>query len=472
MSNNDASKYLPDPIEDKLSELNLKPKEEIDFSKAAAESERSSDNVQNGQHEGDHYIEGNEDSGDQTGKEKRRGSLERYKPPSTGNYSREEREKHRRRGHFGETKKQDDEPPDNKEKVGRSHGRFRGKGKGKENRNSYNGSQENQNDGKSKEDDSQGYGARGSYKSQLSKDWADYSFEDDAKPSDGSTTANNKSNTRKDDRAWGGTPEKESLTWQDEDRNQSRNHERRSDRPNPRHERNHNQRNDYRNQYEQPTDLRQKLNEKRAANPEYEHGSSENNFQAQNGNYNNGHRDNNRNRQKTSRGVVQSNWANKSEFERYSNDNGRGFKGNRNDRENKFNERHGNQAQSAAGNLPRPKKNTENFNPCHDPPEARILFATPGMNHYDRPHYSRDVIVVVSPKLLCLSIFFIDYVSRIRFKENISSFSISVFRGIFLFHLESTQVPISLFITNFWKRFNNLELTRDFYGKVGMVTRT
>jgi len=43
---------------------------------------------------------------------------------------------------------------------------------------------------------------------------------------------------------------------------------------------------------------------------------------------------------------------------------------------------------------PGQKRTPKNFNPCHDPPEARILFATPGMNHYDRPHYSRDVIVV------------------------------------------------------------------------------
>ena len=28
--------------------------------------------------------------------------------------------------------------------------------------------------------------------------------------------------------------------------------------------------------------------------------------------------------------------------------------------------------------LPRPKKNTENFNPCHDPPDMRILCAPPG----------------------------------------------------------------------------------------------
>ena len=146
MSNSDIPKASSESIEDKLSGLKLESKERIDFSKAAAESERSSDNVQSDQQEGNHY-DGNEDSGDQSGKEKRRGSLERYKPPSTGNYSQEEREKHRRRGHFGETKKQENGPPENNEKGGRSHGRFRDKGKGKENRNSNNASQENQKDG-------------------------------------------------------------------------------------------------------------------------------------------------------------------------------------------------------------------------------------------------------------------------------------------------------------------------------------
>ena len=395
VSNNDTSKALLEPIEDKLSGLNLESKEGIDFSNAAAESERSSDNVINKKQGNDHNQEENDDTGDQSGREKRRGSLERYKPPSTGNYSREEREKHRRRGHFGETKKQDEEQQEDKEKGGRSHGRFRGKGKGKDNRHSNHASQDDQNNERSKEDDSQGYGARGSYKSQLSKDWADYSFEDENKPAEGSPTANSKPKDKKDNRSWGATPEKESLTWGDpSEQNHNSNNNRRSDRKNPRNERNHNQHNDYRNQYEQ-IDLRQKLNEKRAANPNYEHGSTDNNSYAQNGNHNNSYRENNRNPQRQSRGVVQSNWASKSEFERYSNDKGRGVKGNRNPNDNQYNEKHSNQARSAAGNLPRPKKNTENFNPCHDPPEARILFATPGMSHYDRPHYSRDVIVVV-----------------------------------------------------------------------------
>merc|ERR1712154_10530 len=118
------------------------------------ESERNLGNIRNGKHEGDHSVAENDDSGDQAGKEKRRGSLERYKPPSTGNYSREEREKHRRRGHFGETKKQDDEPQETKENFGRSHGRFRGKGKGKDNRHSNHVSQDDQNNERSNEDDS------------------------------------------------------------------------------------------------------------------------------------------------------------------------------------------------------------------------------------------------------------------------------------------------------------------------------
>ena len=398
MANIDTSKQLLEPIEGKLSELKLESKEEIDFSKASAESERNLDSIRNGKHEGDNSAAENDDSSDPAGREKRRGSLERYKPPTTGNYSREEREKHRRRGHFGETKKQDDEQPENKEmgrNNGRSHGRFRGKGKGKENRNSNTASQEEQTEGNTKEKDSQGSDTRGTYKSQLSKDWADYSFEEDTKPTESSPTANNKSTGKKDNRNWGGTPEKDNMAWGDpSDQNQDRNYERRSDRPNPRHERNYNQRHDNRNQYEQPTDLRQKLNEKRAANPGYEQGSSDYHQQNQNGNYNNGHRDNNRNHQKpASRGVVQSNWASKSEFERYSNDKGRGFKGNRATNDGNFNS---NQAPSAAGKLPRPKKNTENFNPCHDPPQMRILSATPGVKYYDRPCGSRDVIVVVS----------------------------------------------------------------------------
>ena len=49
---------------------------------------------------------------------------------------------------------------------------------------------------------------------------------------------------------------------------------------------------------------------------------------------------------------------------------------------------------SVAGNLPRPKRNTENFEPSFAPPEMRILCARPGLKHYDRPYSTRDVLVV------------------------------------------------------------------------------
>jgi len=44
--------------------------------------------------------------------------------------------------------------------------------------------------------------------------------------------------------------------------------------------------------------------------------------------------------------------------------------------------------------LPRPKKNTENFNPCHEPPEMRILCAPPGLSRCPRAYSTRDVAVV------------------------------------------------------------------------------
>lgn len=49
---------------------------------------------------------------------------------------------------------------------------------------------------------------------------------------------------------------------------------------------------------------------------------------------------------------------------------------------------------TAAGKLPLPKRNTENFLPSYAPPEMRILAARPGLKHYDRPYSSRDVLVV------------------------------------------------------------------------------
>ena len=49
---------------------------------------------------------------------------------------------------------------------------------------------------------------------------------------------------------------------------------------------------------------------------------------------------------------------------------------------------------SAAGRLPMPKRNTENFNPSHEPTEMRILVATPGLKKYNREYTSRDVLMV------------------------------------------------------------------------------
>eukprot|EP00095_Tigriopus_kingsejongensis_P010406 maker-scaffold203_size261420-snap-gene-0.13 protein:Tk10406 transcript:maker-scaffold203_size261420-snap-gene-0.13-mRNA-1 annotation:"PREDICTED: uncharacterized protein LOC100207802" len=44
--------------------------------------------------------------------------------------------------------------------------------------------------------------------------------------------------------------------------------------------------------------------------------------------------------------------------------------------------------------LPRPKRNTENFNPSYAPAEMRILAAQPGLKKYNRDYTSRDVLVV------------------------------------------------------------------------------
>ena len=41
-----------------------------------------------------------------------------------------------------------------------------------------------------------------------------------------------------------------------------------------------------------------------------------------------------------------------------------------------------------------PKRNTENFEPCHEPAEMRILCAAPGLTRYNREYLSRDVLVV------------------------------------------------------------------------------
>ena len=44
--------------------------------------------------------------------------------------------------------------------------------------------------------------------------------------------------------------------------------------------------------------------------------------------------------------------------------------------------------------LPRPKKNTENFNPCHSPPPMRLVVAAPGRAKFNQQTTTRDVIIV------------------------------------------------------------------------------
>ena len=386
-----------DKIEDKLSGLNLDTKKDVDFSEAVAESERNSESTKNGHRKANDDLNSN----DHIDKEKRRGSLERYKPPTTGLYSKEEREKHRRRGHFGETKKPEEvqqETRDTTTSAGRTHGRYRGKGRGKEGKNSPNAEKHYTNEKIEKKEMPDEF-ERGAYKSQLSKDWADYSFEDDntaaEEQKDGHNESQQSTHTKKnysneEYKAWGESAGGENHNWEDHSEpNNDRNYNRKADIPNPRPHKNFNQRNDYRNQHE-TIDLRQKLNDKRASNAAYDKGPNDQNQRHQNGNSNR-YGDNNRHQPRPSRGVVQSNWASKSEFERYSNDKNHGYRG-RDSNENNKGSYPGN---SASSKLPRPKKNTENFNPSHEPPEMRILFATPGMKQYDRMCGSRDVIVVV-----------------------------------------------------------------------------
>ena len=45
-------------------------------------------------------------------------------------------------------------------------------------------------------------------------------------------------------------------------------------------------------------------------------------------------------------------------------------------------------------NKHRKPKNTENFSPDHTPPEMRIVFAESGLETYNKPHSTRDVVVV------------------------------------------------------------------------------
>lgn len=407
----DSKHHIPDvekpefvdkPIEDKLSGLNIESKQQIDFSDAVAESERNSDSIKTCPHEAKNDIEDNDTSIEQNNKERRRGSLERYKPPTTTTYSREEREKHRRRGHFGETKKQDDveqENNDTNRSGGRHHGRFRGKGKGKDEKSSPKTEVNYSNEEIDKNGEPQKHGGSRAYKSQLSKDWADYSFEDDNKQVEEEVDAHvvsqqglqtQSKTSNKDSHVSGGPSNKENATFGGQsDQNRNRSFDRKNDRHNSRHDKNSNPRNDHRNQPEN-TDLRQKLNDKRAANAAFDKNSNNHNQRQQNGNFN-GHGDNAQHQQRSNRGVVQSNWG--KNVERSNNDRSHGYRG-RETEDHSNNIKTNNHVQTAAGNLPRPKKNTENFNPSHKPPEMRILFATPGVKSYDRPFGSRDVVVV------------------------------------------------------------------------------
>jgi hypothetical protein len=42
----------------------------------------------------------------------------------------------------------------------------------------------------------------------------------------------------------------------------------------------------------------------------------------------------------------------------------------------------------------KPKKNTETFQPSHEPTEMRIIAAPAGLQHYDREIQTRDVLMV------------------------------------------------------------------------------
>ena len=48
----------------------------------------------------------------------------------------------------------------------------------------------------------------------------------------------------------------------------------------------------------------------------------------------------------------------------------------------------------AGRQLPRPKKNTENFNPCHEPTDMRLLVAQPSLKKFNQEVTSRDVVIV------------------------------------------------------------------------------
>ena len=323
-------------------------------------------------------------------KEKRRNSLERYKPPSAGSLSKEEREKHRRRGHFGENKGQEDQQAEDLEKhnkVGRPHGRYRGRGVNKADNNSRRNQREprdnNADETENPPEGGQQSNTRGKpflYKSQLSKEWAAYSCEDDW--DNGKEDEAAREYWEKDQSQGGrsSSTKHQRNQYQPSGGNRTENHN--GQRPHQ-HDQN------YKNSQYEHTDLRQKLNEKRAANSSWEDNSwGQNPIQqnGQNGRFKGENYQNGKHEQKPF-GDASNDNANKAE--RWGNDRNRGNRA----KDDSYGRGGG---KGAAGNLPRPKKNTENFNPCYDPPEMRILAATPGVQCYTRPLGSRDVIIVVS----------------------------------------------------------------------------
>jgi len=52
------------------------------------------------------------------------------------------------------------------------------------------------------------------------------------------------------------------------------------------------------------------------------------------------------------------------------------------------------QAQNGGHKLPMPKRNTVNFDPSHVPAEMRIIAAQPNLKKYNRPYQTRDVVMV------------------------------------------------------------------------------
>jgi len=262
---------------------------------------------------------------------RRTASLERYRPGAYGTTvtnTKEERERHRNRGHFGENRLEKDNKPE-----GGGAGGSRGKGSGRNNR----GDRRNRNrrGGGNKPDQPGGHavindgGENGEAAAAEAdpvpaepdspmvlggkRNWADYSFDEDL-PVDQPEQQQQSSS---------------SPSMPDQQQHQGMRKERpnRSPKSAPQ-------------QQGQAEDLRNKLNRNRRQ-------------QQQNGHHNNSGGGGGRGGQHSS-------------------------------------------SHSSSGRkpLPRPKKNTENFNPCHDPPDMRVLCAPPGLSRYTRPYSTRDVAVV------------------------------------------------------------------------------